>query len=251
MTRRYNYPVLFLLVLLLGTGIGYNLHTRRQTLTAAGDVLQLIQEHYADSADIPELERMAINKVLARLGSASDFSERSSGAASKAANEPREIMLINTGPGTAYLKPASLSPGAYKAFAKKLETVRSMGISRLTLDLRGVAGTSFEDAIEMADEFLSGNKQITSIKGVHRPVKIYRAKRPGLFETGALTVLTDQLTGGAAKIIYAALRDWKRAQIIGCRTTEAAVEIKRFPVGSHYEMTLPTGRYYAPLGEKL
>ncbi|WP_176954522.1 S41 family peptidase [Niabella drilacis] len=247
MSRRYNYPLLFLLALLLGAGIGYNLHLNRHAATTAGDVLQIISKHYADTADVQGLERIALRGILSQLNGASVITGPSSGTDRSAP----EVIMVTAGAGTAYIKLSSLSKGTYAAFARKLEAARSAGMSRLTLDLRGVKGSAFDEAIEIADEFLAGDKQIASVKRAHGAVKVYRAKRAGLFEAGALTVLADSITGGAGKLICAALRDWKRAQITGSPITDTAIEIKKLPVGGQYELMLPTGRFYAPLGEKL
>ncbi|MCF3109443.1 hypothetical protein LL912_11715 [Niabella sp. CC-SYL272] len=250
MIRRYNNLLLFVLVLLLGAGIGYNLHTSHRAVVIPGDVLKIISHHYTDTVDVSDLERIALNKMATRLNGVAVTTGRASGTGAIDSEQP-VITVVKTEPRTAYIELSPLAKGAYTVFVKKLERIKSEGVNRITLDLRGVRGTSFDDAIEIADEFLEGDKRITSLKRAHEREKIYRAKRAGMFETGALTVLVDSLTGAAGKLLCAALRDWKRAQITGSHFTDSAIEMKRFSVGKHYELLLPTGRYYAPLGEKL
>lgn len=247
MTGRYKYPSLFFLALLLGAGIGYNLNIRRTAAATAGDVLNTIGKHYVDEIDMPQLEQIAIHKILSQLNGT--FAMRKPAGP---AGESPEITVRKMDPQGVYIRLSALSARSHAVLAKELEVVRTTGASRLTLDLRGVPGTSFEDAIEIVDEFLPGDKRIAGVRGANRREKVYRAKRPGLFETGALTVLADTLTGGAGKLICAALKDWKRATVIGSSNGRAAaMEMQHFELGGQYEMTIPTGRYYAPFGEQL
>ncbi|WP_018629934.1 S41 family peptidase [Niabella aurantiaca] len=249
MTGRYRYPPLFFLALLLGAGIGYNLNIRRTAVVTAGDVLNTIGEHYADEVDRSRLEQIALHKILSQLNGR--LAVRKQAGSNGPANERPEITVRRMDQQSVYIRLSALSSRSHAVLAEELEVVRAAGAGRLTLDLRGVAGASFEDAIEIADEFLPGDKRIAGIKGANRREKVYRAKRPGLFETGALTVLADSLTGAAGKLLCAALKDWKRATIIGNSIGgAAAMEMQRFELG-RYEMTLPTGYYYTPLDERL
>src|SRR6185295_2298451 len=84
--------------------------------------------------------------------------------------------------------------------------------------LRGNGGGFMDEAIEMADEFLDSDKLIVYTEGANKAKREYRGKRPGLFETGKLIVLVDELSASASEVLTGALQDWCRATIIGRRT---------------------------------
>ena len=66
-----------------------------------------------------------------------------------------------------------------------LEPLKKAGLQKLILDLRGNGGGILDEAVEIADEFLDGDKLITYTEGKHVDKKEYRCRRKGQFEKGA------------------------------------------------------------------
>jgi hypothetical protein len=65
-----------------------------------------------------------------------------------------------------------------------LEELQKKGIQKLVLDLRDNGGGILEESVQIADEFLDGDKMIVYTEGKSMPKQEYKAKRPGLFEKG-------------------------------------------------------------------
>jgi carboxyl-terminal processing protease len=107
------------------------------------------------------------------------------------------------------------------------------------------------EAVDIADEFLDDNKLIVYTKGINSPKQEYKAKRPGLFETGKLTVLVDELTASASEVLAGALQDWDRAKIIGRRTFGKGLVQQQYPLSDGSALRLTIARYYTPLGRSI
>ncbi len=121
-------------------------------------------------------------------------------------------------PGTGYIKLNKFSETTYEEFMEGMETLKEKGLQKLVLDLRDNGGGILQEATQIADEFLDGNKLIVYTVGSHTPKQEYRAQRQGIFEKGKLVVLVDEGTASASEVLSGALQDWDRAEIIGRRT---------------------------------
>jgi carboxyl-terminal processing protease len=121
----------------------------------------------------------------------------------------------------------------------------------LLLDLRGNGGGFMNEAAEMADEFLDGDKLIVYTEGVNSKKREYRARRPGLFEKGKLVLLVDELSASASEVLAGALQDWCRATIIGRRTFGKGLVQEQYPLNDGSAIRLTIARYYTPLGRSI
>src|SRR5258708_18475421 len=92
--------------------------------------------------------------------------------------------------------------------------LQGRGLQRLILDLRGNGGGILSESIEIADDFLDGDKLIVYTIGARSPKVEYRCRRDGLFEKGKLALLTDEGTASASEVLAGALQDWDRGTII-------------------------------------
>ncbi|HWC52029.1 MAG TPA: S41 family peptidase, partial [Chitinophagaceae bacterium] len=154
-------------------------------------------------------------------------------------------------PQTGYIKLNKFSEQTYIDFMKSLEALQKQGMQQLILDLRGNGGGFMNEAVDIADEFLDDNKLIVYTKGINSPKQEYKAKRPGLFETGKLTVLVDELTASASEVLAGALQDWDRAKIIGRRTFGKGLVQQQYPLSDGSALRLTIARYYTPLGRSI
>ncbi|MBS1609772.1 MAG: S41 family peptidase [Bacteroidetes bacterium] len=157
--------------------------------------------------------------------------------------------MIDT--ATGYIKLNKFSDNAYHDFMEKLEGLQKQGMNKLILDLRGNGGGFMGEAVNMADEFLDGNKLIVYTQGNNSPREEFRARREGLFEKGKLVVLVDELTASASEVLSGALQDWDRATIIGRRTFGKGLVQKQYSLSDGAAIRLTIARYYTPLGRSI
>lgn len=153
--------------------------------------------------------------------------------------------------GIGYIRLNKFSQVTYREFMKALEGLQKQGLQKLILDLRGNGGGILDEATAIADEFLEGDKLITYTEGTHFAKKIYRCKRPGLFEKGALIVLADEGTASASEILIGALQDWDRATIVGRRSFGKGLVQEQFDLSDGSALRLTIARYYTPIGRSI
>lgn len=154
-------------------------------------------------------------------------------------------------PTTGYIKLTKFTDQSYEEFMRALEGLQKQGMKSLIYDLRGNGGGFMNEAVEMADEFLDGDKLIVYTQGVNSRKREYRCKRPGLFETGKLVILVDELSASASEVLAGALQDWCRATIIGRRTFGKGLVQEQYSLSDGSALRLTVARYYTPLGRSI
>lgn len=152
---------------------------------------------------------------------------------------------------TGYLKLNKFSETTYKEFMQNMEKLKGMGMQDLILDLRGNGGGYVQQAVNIADEFLSGDKLIVYTQGTNIQKHEYKANKEGVFETGKLVVLVDELTASASEILAGALQDWDRATIIGRRTFGKGLVQEQYSLSDGSALRLTVARYYTPSGRSI
>jgi carboxyl-terminal processing protease len=153
--------------------------------------------------------------------------------------------------GIGYIRLNKFSQVTYREFMQSLEKLKGQGLQKLILDIRDNGGGVLDQAVEIADEFLDGDKLITYTQGSHFPRKEYRCKRPGLFEQGKLVLLCDEGSASASEILAGALQDWDRATIIGRRSFGKGLVQEQFDLNDGSAVRLTIARYYTPLGRSI
>ena len=152
---------------------------------------------------------------------------------------------------TGYIKLNKFTDNSYEEFMHAMESLQKQGMKSLVYDLRGNGGGFMNEAVDMADEFLSGDKLIVYTEGVNSKKREYRCKRPGLFETGKLVLLVDELSASASEVLAGALQDWCRATIIGRRTFGKGLVQEQYNLSDGSAIRLTIARYYSPLGRSI
>ena len=152
---------------------------------------------------------------------------------------------------TGYIRLNKFSSQTYREFMTSLDSLKKLGMKKLIFDLRDNGGGILDEAVEIADEFLDGDKLITYTEGKHLPKKEYRCRRNGQFEKGALVVLADETSASASEVILGALQDWKRATIVGRRSFGKGLVQEQYDLSNHGALRLTVARYFTPLGRSI
>lgn len=153
--------------------------------------------------------------------------------------------------GTGYIRLNKFSETTYEEFMEALEKLRSQGIDKLILDLRGNGGGILQEAVEIADEFLDGNKLIVYTQGDRVNKQEFKARREGTFENGKLIVLVDESSASASEVLTGALQDWDRATVIGRRSFGKGLVQEQYNLSDGSALRLTIARYYTPLGRSI
>jgi carboxyl-terminal processing protease len=151
-------------------------------------------------------------------------------------------------PSIGYIKVNRFAKTTMAEMYEALAKLRNQGMNDLILDLQGNGGGMLRTAIQMADEFLSGNKLLVYTEGRAFPRENTEARIPGRFEKGRLVVLIDQGSASASEIVSGAIQDWDRGLIVGRRSFGKGLVQRpvNLPDGSAVRLTVQ--KYYTPSG---
>ena len=148
-----------------------------------------------------------------------------------------------------YIKIIRFASTTYEEFREKMVELTSQGMTKLILDLQQNPGGYMERAVDVADEFISGDKLIVSQDGrVKRYNAEFRAYRKGLFEENPVIVLIDEGSASGSEIVAGALQDHDRALIVGRRSFGKGLVQMPIPLSDGSELRLTISRYYTPSG---
>lgn len=154
-------------------------------------------------------------------------------------------------PATGYIRLNKFSETTYEEFMEAMQKLKEQDIQQLILDLRGNGGGILQEAVEIADEFLSDNKLIVYTQGERVRKVEYKAKREGIFEEGKLVVLIDESAASASEVLTGALQDWDRARVIGRRSFGKGLVQEQYNLNDGSALRLTIARYYTPLGRSI
>ncbi len=118
----------------------------------------------------------------------------------------------------------------------------------LVLDLRNNPGGLLTEAIKVSDAFLEGG-EIVSTRGRAEGDINHAYARPGDISNGLpLVVLINSGSASASEIVAGALKDHRRAVVMGTRSFGKGSVQSVLPVPGHGAIRLTTSRYYTPSG---
>ncbi|HNP20397.1 MAG TPA: S41 family peptidase [Fulvivirga sp.] len=151
-----------------------------------------------------------------------------------------------------YIKINRFAATTYEEFRAALVKLQEKGMDKLILDLQGNGGGYMNQAINIADEFLSGDKKIVYTLGKESRFNTQaNGQRKGLFEEGALIVLVNEGSASASEIVTGALQDNDRALVVGRRTFGKGLVQAPMDLSDGSEMRLTISRYYTPSGRSI
>ncbi|MHB1674856.1 MAG: S41 family peptidase [Acidobacteriaceae bacterium] len=149
-----------------------------------------------------------------------------------------------------YLKPYDLSQNRVDDMLTKLRQVQTAGKQKVLLDLRDVTGGNMNSAVELANAFLKSGT-IATLEGQTYPKQTWTADPKNFVTSAPLMVLVNHGTSGPAEIVAAALKENKRAQLVGDRTFGAGAVQKQIPLPDGAMLFLSVAKYHTPDGEAI
>lgn len=151
-------------------------------------------------------------------------------------------------PSVGFVRVNKFGESTYAEFLTALATLKAQGATSYIIDLRENSGGYMDQAIKMANEFLSAGDMIVYAEG--RAYPRYEAKANGLgrFKTVPLVVLIDDFSASASEIFAGAMQDNDRATIIGRRSFGKGLVQQQIPFSDGSAMRLTIARYYTPSG---
>jgi hypothetical protein len=119
----------------------------------------------------------------------------------------------------AYMRISHFQPSTPQEVEAELKRLAMSGTARaLVLDLRGNAGGLFTAAVKTAEQFLPGGIIVTAQGPSDEANKVYTSAAGNAATDLPMIVLVDNETASAAEVLAVALRDNRRAKLIGTAT---------------------------------
>lgn len=155
-------------------------------------------------------------------------------------------------PEIGYIKVSRFSQTTFDDFKEAMDSLRVRGMKKLILDLQGNPGGYMNQAIDMADEFLSDGKKIVFTRSKDGKYDSdARSTAKGEFEEGDLIVLVNEGSASASEILAGALQDNDRALVVGRRSFGKGLVQSPFDLSDGSELRLTISRYYTPSGRSI
>ena len=165
---------------------------------------------------------------------------------------PTVTMTVDQ--GIADIKVTSFNQRTASTVTQKLREAKASlgtGLKGVMLDLRGNPGGLLDQAVAVADLFMSGGK-IVYTEGRHpRASQSYDASPGDLGEDVKLVVLVDGKSASASEIVAAALQDSGRAVVVGTNSFGKGTVQTVIRMPNDGEMTLTWSRFHGPSGYAL
>lgn len=151
-----------------------------------------------------------------------------------------------------YIKVDRFAETTYDEFKAMLTSLKTQGMKKLMLDLRGNPGGYKDRAEKMVDELLADERMIvyTDGKGSKYDTQTY-TKTEGIFEKGSVMVMMDENSASASEIVAGALQDNDRALIVGRRSFGKGLVQMPVVLQDGSELRLTISRYYTPSGRSI
>jgi len=147
------------------------------------------------------------------------------------------------------LRLAAFRIGAAVVLNREVRRLERQGAQGFVLDLRQNPGGLLDQAVAVSSLFLKRGV-VVSLVGRHEPREVYRAVG-GVATRLPIVVLVDRFSASSSEIVAAALRDHRRAIVVGERTFGKALVQSIDPLDNGAALELTIARYYTPSGEDI
>ncbi len=150
---------------------------------------------------------------------------------------------------TGLIRIIEFSAHAYEDFKKAVDSLEKKGMKKLIIDLRYNPGGLLNSSIDIAKLFIGDEKMIVYTKGRTKDDYIeYRASKQARYPNIPLVVLVNRYSASASEILAGALKDNKRAVIVGENTFGKASVQSLLQLSDGAAVRLTVAKYYTPSG---
>ena len=150
--------------------------------------------------------------------------------------------------GVGYLRLGKFSRTTFKECHEATMGLMEQGMTHLVFDLRDNTGGYMDQALLLANDFLSPGDTIVYIEGLHRAREVYKADGRGQFQTMGITVLISENSASASEIFAGAIQDNDRGTVVGRRSFGKGLVQEPFFFTDDSGIRLTVARYYTPSG---
>ncbi len=155
-------------------------------------------------------------------------------------------------PGYGMIRISSFQADTATDFESAVESLQKSGpLKGVVLDLRSNPGGLLNTAVQIADDMLDSGAIVSTRGRIKDSDTKYDATRGDMLKGTKIVVLADVGSASASEVLAGALRDNKRATIVGSRTFGKGSVQTLLPLDNGDSVKLTTARYYTPNGQSI
>lgn len=135
---------------------------------------------------------------------------------------------------------------------KAIIDLKSQGMKKLILDIRGNPGGLLNEAVSITNFFVPKNEIVVTTKAkLKKWSETYKTKKEPLDLEIPLVVLIDRSSASASEIVAGSLQDFDRAVIVGQRSFGKGLvqRYRNLSYGTKFKLTI--SKYYTPSGRNI
>ena len=201
----------------------------------------------------------AVDLMRGPVGSAIEITIRRKGVKKSIVfNIIREIIQIESvsaeliDKNIGYLRLSSFNENSSSQLKKKIKEIRKQGsVKGYIIDLRNNPGGLLSQAIKISDFFLNDGEIVSTRGRKNFDNKKWFAKKGDLTNGKPIIVLTNYGSASASEIVAGALKDHKRAIIIGENSYGKGSVQSIIPLKNEGAIRLTISKYYLPSGKSI
>ncbi len=220
----------------------------------AGDYIVKINEIQVQGKTLSE----AVELMRGPVGSKLEITVRRKGVKKALVFEiTREIIevksvkskIINNDVG--YIRLTAFNDNSSKQIKNKIEKFKKKKINKYVLDLRNNPGGLLSQAVKISDFFLDDGEIVSTKSRKSFENKKYFARKGDIINGETLLVLINYGSASASEIVAGALKDHKRAILIGENSYGKGSVQSIIPLKNKGAIRLTISKYYLPSGKSI
>ena len=150
-----------------------------------------------------------------------------------------------------YIRLTAFNDNSSKQIKDKIEKFKKNKINKYVLDLRNNPGGLLSQAIKISDFFLDNGEIVSTKSRKSSENKKYFAKKGDIINGETLLVLINYGSASASEIVAGALKDHKRAIVIGENSYGKGSVQSIIPLQNKGAIRLTISKYYLPSGKSI
>ena len=220
----------------------------------AGDYIVKINEIQVQGKTLSD----AVELMRGPVGSKLEITVRRKGVKKALVFEiTREIIevksvkskIINNDVG--YIRLTAFNDNSSKQIKNKIEKFKKKKINKYVLDLRNNPGGLLSQAVKISDFFLDDGEIVSTKSRKSFENKKYFARKGDIINGETLLVLINYGSASASEIVAGALKDHKRAILIGENSYGKGSVQSIIPLKNKGAIRLTISKYYLPSGKSI
>ena len=160
-------------------------------------------------------------------------------------------FMLDKEAGIGYVRLSQFARTSYDELREALQKLRSEGLQKLIIDLRGNTGGFLDQAILIANEFLPAEKLIVYTEDRHGNTQKGYSRGKGTSTDLGLAILVDETSASSSEILAGAIQDNDRGLVLGRRTFGKGLVQTQIPFADGSAVRLTVARYYTPTGRSI